>query len=357
LLFIFAALMFGLFYSLWYLLALGAVHGLFHWRSDQIKFDSGLLFLGIAAALILAIAAWAAHNVKILAPLLGAMILVIIPWYWKPMPLYTPVAQVQKQQRQKILIVLTAIILPMVFVPDLTANIISNSMQRLGFRQMDVSVSLDSANQNIVKGVVDDLGLTLHSCGNNSHLEQVVHHVNVLWHGMGERTLIEMPFLTDSTGSPYQFELNRSGVNVIRRPGDKVGIPLCFTLGNDLLFDSFASTLTPDGDAALTAFAEKVKAYLEESKRQVIAVTITGHSDRNPVLAPNDSNQKLSLRRAESVVEKLKTFGPELQLKIKVAGSHMPISSCARNLPKPELKECLAMDRRVQIVIQTKAIQ
>lgn len=357
LLFVFAALMFGLFYGLWYLLALGAVHGLFHWRSDQIKFDSGLFILGIALASVLGIAAWAAHNVKILAPLLGAMILLIIPWYWKPLPLYTPVAQVQKYQRLKVLIVLIAIVLPMLFVPDLTANIISNSMQRLGFRQMDVSLSLDTANQNIIKSVVDELDLTLHSCGNSSHPEQVVHHVNVLWHGLGERTLIEMPFLTDSSGSAYQFELNRSGVNVVRRPDNKAGIPLCFTLGNDLLFESFASTLTPDGDAALTAFAEKVKTYLEESKRKVIAVTVTGHSDRNPVLASNDSNQKLSRRRAESVVEKLKTLGPELQLKIKAAGSHLPISTCARNLPKQELKECLAMDRRVQIVIQTKKIQ
>ncbi|NWC94129.1 MULTISPECIES: OmpA family protein [unclassified Pseudomonas] len=114
---------------------------------------------------------------------------------------------------------------------------------------------------------------------------------------------------------------------------------------------------SPEGDAALTAFAEKVKNYLEESKRQVIAVTVTGHSDRIPVLTSNDSNQKLSRRRAESVVEKLKPLGPELQFNIKAAGSHMPISNCARNLPKPELKECLATDRRVQIVIQTKAIQ
>lgn len=356
LLFIFAALMFGLFYGLWYLLALGAVHGLFHWRSDQIKFDGGLFVLGIAFASLLGIAAWAAQNVKILAPLLGAMVLVIIPWYWKPLPLYTPVAQVQKHQRQKILIVLTAIILPMLFVPDLTANIISNSMQRLGFRQMDVSVSLDSTNQNIVKGVVDELDLTLHSCGNNSHPEQIVHHVNVLWHGMGERTLIEMPFLTDSSGSAYQFELNRSGVNVVRRPDDKSGIPLCFTLGNDLLFDSFASTLTPEGSAAVKAFALKVKKYLEESKRQVIAVTVTGHSDRNPVVVSNDNNKKLSRRRAESVVQNLKVLFPTLQIEIKAVGSKLPISNCARDLTKAELKECLAMDRRVQIVIQTKPV-
>jgi len=356
LLFVFAAMMFGIFYTLWYSLALGAVHGLFHWRSGKIKFDGGLFLLGVASALVLGIAALASHNVKVLAPLLGAMILLIIPWYWNPLPLYTPVARVQEHLRLKILIVTTAIILPMIFVPDLTANIISNSMQRLGFRQMDVSVSLDLTNQNIVKSVVDELDLTLHTCGNNGHPEQVVHHVNVLWHGMGERTLIEMPFLTNSNGSPYQFELNRSGVNVVRRPGDKAGIPLCFTLGNDLLFESLASTLTPEGTSALTAFSAKVKSYLEESKRQVVAITVTGHTDRNPVLASNDSNQQLSRRRAESVVEQLKTLGAAFPIDIKAAGSQKPISSCARDLPKSELRECLAMDRRVQIVIQTKTL-
>lgn len=356
LLFVFAAMMFGIFYGLWYLVALGAVHGLFHWCSDKIKFDWGLLIVGLASVLVLGIAALETRNVKVLAPLLGATLLLIILWHWKPLPLYTPVARVQEHQRLKILIVTIAIVLPIILVPDLTANIISNSMQRLGFRQMDVSVSLDSTNQNIVKSVVDELDLTLHSCGNNSHPEQVVHHVNVLWHGMGERTLIEMPFLTDSSGSPYQFELNRSGVNVVRRPGDKAGIPLCFTLGNDLLFESLASTLTPEGTAALAAFAEKVKGYLEESERQVVAITITGHTDRNPVVASNDSNQQLSRRRAESVVEQLKTLGAGLPINIKAAGSQKPVSSCARDLPKSELKECLAMDRRVQIVIQTKAL-
>ncbi|HLD67502.1 MAG TPA: OmpA family protein [Pseudomonas sp.] len=357
LLFIFAALMFGLFYSLWYLLAVSALHGLFHWRSDQIKFDGGLFFLGIVAASLLGAAAWASQSLKILAPLLGAMILLMIPWYWKPLPFYTPVAQVQKRQREKVLLALTAIIVPMLFVPDLTANIITNSMQRLGFRQMDVSVSLDAANQKIIKGVVEEFDLRLHSCGNRKTPEQIVHHVNVLWHGLGERTLIEMPFLTDSSsGSPYQVELNRSGVNLVRRPGNQAGIPLCFSLGNDLLFDTYASTLTPEGTAALTAFAKKVKTYLEDSKRLITAISVTGHSDRNPVRAANDSNQKLSRRRAESVAEQLKTLSPDLQLNIKAAGSHTPVSSCARNLPKTELSECLAMDRRVEIVVQSRAL-
>lgn len=356
LLFIFAALMFGFFYSLWYLLAVGALHGLFHWRSDQIKFDGGLFFLGIVAACLLGAAAWASHSLKILAPLLGAMILVIIPWYWKPLPLYTPVAQVQKRQHEKVLLALTAIIVPMLFVPDLTANIVANSMQRLGFRQIDVSVSLDAANQKIIKDVVDEFDLRLHSCGNSKKPERIVHHVNVLWHGLGERTLIEMPFLTDSSGSPYQVELNRSGVSLVRRPGNQAGIPLCFSLGNDLLFDTYASTLTPEGTAALTAFADKVKTYLEGSKRHITAISVTGHSDRNPVRAANDSNQKRSRRRAESVAEQLKTWSPDLQLSIKAAGSHTSVSSCARNLPKAELSECLAMDRRVEIVVQTRAL-
>lgn len=357
LLFVFAALMFGFFYSLWYLLAVGALHGLFHWRSAQIKFDGGLFLIGIVAAGLLGAAAWASESLEVLAPIPGAMILLMIPWYWKPLPLYTPVAQVQKRQRDRILVTLTALIVPMLFVPDLTATIVANSMQRLGFRQMDVSVSLDAANQKIIKGVVDEFDLRLHSCGNSKTPEQIVHHVNVLWHGLGERTLIEMPFLTDSSsGSPYQVELNRSGVNLVRRPGNEAGIALCFSLGNDLLFDTYASTLTDEGTAALTAFATQVKTYLKDSKRLITAISVTGHSDRNPVRAANDSNQKLSLRRAKSVAEPLKTLGPELQLNIKAAGSHAPVSSCARDLPKAELSECLAMDRRVEIVVQTRAL-
>lgn len=250
---------------------------------------------------------------------------------------------------------MTAIVVPMLLVPDTTANIIANSMQRLGFRQMDVSVSLDDANQKIIKNVVDEFDLKLHSCGNSKIPEQIVHHVNVLWHGLGERTLIEIPFLTDSSsGSLYQVELNRAGVNLVRRPGGREGIPLCFSLGNDLLFDTYASTLTPEGIAAVAVFAEKLKIYQEDSKRRITSISVTGHTDRNPVSAANDSNQKLSRRRAESVAAQLKALSPDLQLNIKAAGSNASVSSCARNLPKAELNECLAMDRRVEIVVQTR---
>lgn len=354
LLFIFAALMFGLIYTLWYLLAMGALHGLFHWRSKQIKFDGGMFLLGIMAAGLLGAAAWASQNVKVLAPLMGAMLLLTITWYWEPLPLYTPTAKVKKRQRDKALFTLMAIFIPMLFVPDVTAKIIASSMQRLGFRQMDVSVSLDAGNQKIIKDVVDEFDLRLHSCGNGKKPERIVNHVNVLWHGLGERTLIEMPFLTDSSGSPYQVELNRSGVNVVRRPGNRAGIPLCFSLGNDLLFDSYASSLTAEGTAALSAFAEKIKTYLEESKLHITAIAVTGHSDRNPVRVANDSNQKLSHRRAESVAKQLQNLSPDLRVNIKAAGSHTSVSNCARSLPKAKLSECLAMDRRVEIVVQTQ---
>ena len=355
LLFIFAALMFGLFYSLWYLIAVGALHGLFHWRSKKIKFDWGMFSLGLMAAGLLAVTALASGSVKILAPLMGALILLMISWYWEPLPLYTPVAKVKKRERDKVLISLTAILLPMILVPDLTAKIISSSMHRLGFRQMDVSVSLDATNQKIVKDVVNEFELKLHSCGNGNNSGQLLHHVNVLWHGLGERTLIEMPFLTENSGSPYQIELNRSGVNIVRRPGDKAGIPLCFILGDNLLFDSNASTLPPEGIAAIAAFTAKVDTYLGDAKRQITAISVTGHTDRNPVQATNDSNKELSRRRAESVGEQLKTWGPNVPLSIKAAGSRTSVSSCARDLPKPELRECLAMDRRVEIVVQTQA--
>ncbi|VXB28531.1 conserved membrane hypothetical protein [Pseudomonas sp. 8BK] len=356
LLFVFAALMFGLFYSLWYLMAVAAVHGLFHWRASQTKFDGGLFIIGIATAGMLGAAAWSSQNVMVLvAPLLGALILLMIPWYWRPLPRGTPSGQVRRRERDKALITLTAIILPLIFVPEITSKLISNSMQRLGFRQMDVSVSLDAANQKIIKGVVDEFDIKLHSCGSNKNPEQIVHHVNVLWHGLGERTLIEMPFHADASGSPYQVELNRSGVNIVRRPGSQASIPLCFSLGNDLLFDTYASTLTLEGITALTTLLENVKVYEKHSERLITAVSVTGHSDRVPVSSANDSNQKLSRRRAESVAEHLKALRPDLHLSVKAAGSQTPVSSCSNSLSKGELNECLAIDRRVEIVIQTKA--
>jgi hypothetical protein len=85
---------------------------------------------------------------------------------------------------------------------------------------------------------------------------------------------------------------------------------LCVSLGNDLLFDTYAYTITPEGTTALAELAS-----------------------------------------TESVDEQLKTLSAVWQLNISAAGSLTPVSSLARNIPKAELSECLAIDPHVEIVV------
>ncbi|MCP3750436.1 OmpA family protein [Pseudomonas sp. SBB6] len=357
LLFIFAALMFGLLYSFWFCLVFIALYGVVQFSSKKIKTSWGLALIGLLAGILLVLWAIGAGTLEVLAPILGAVILVIILVVQPPLPPYSHPNDIKERKRNNTLMTIIAVICPLIVGSAISAKIISSSLELLGFRQMNVSISLDESNQKIIQRIAAEFDLPLQGCESQHQEAQIIHHVNVLWHGVGERTLVEIPVLTRANAnSAYQVELNRSGLNIVRRPSNKTSVPLCFSLNNDLLFDTYSSTLTGEGRRALDAFTVKIKDYLSVSKTSISSISVVGHTDRTPVLAAKDNNQKLSLRRAESVSMALQGLGeknPEFIL--EGLGARAPRSKCPRTLPQHELRECLTVDRRVEIIIKTKA--
>jgi OOP family OmpA-OmpF porin len=80
-------------------------------------------------------------------------------------------------------------------------------------------------------------------------------------------------------------------------------------------------------------------------------ITVTGHADRLNGTGKNDFNQRLSLRRAQTVADLLVAAGLDRSL-IVVSGKSdsMPVEACAsRAKTTPELEECLAPNRRVEV--------
>ena len=125
------------------------------------------------------------------------------------------------------------------------------------------------------------------------------------------------------------------------------GVASTLTLGGDALFKTGKSTvkdLTPEGRAKLDDLVAKVKAY-----GAIDSIKVTGHADK---MGKPAANQKLSLARAKSIADYLKSKGVKAaSFTTAGMGDTKPVVDCDMSQAKDALKACLAPNRRVEIEV------
>ncbi|MCH9639030.1 MAG: OmpA family protein [Betaproteobacteria bacterium] len=119
--------------------------------------------------------------------------------------------------------------------------------------------------------------------------------------------------------------------------------PEKITFSADALFDFDSATLKPQGAQALDEFANGLQGV------QYDLIIAVGYADR--IGAP-DYNQRLSLRRAESVKAHLVSRGIDAnQIFTDGKGEANPVTGGTCTGGGQALKDCLAPDRRVEIEV------
>jgi outer membrane protein OmpA-like peptidoglycan-associated protein len=130
-------------------------------------------------------------------------------------------------------------------------------------------------------------------------------------------------------------------------PTFQSGVRSKLVLAGDALFRSGkASTrdLTAAGRKSLDELAAKIRAA-----GSIDTIRVTGHADKTGKAA---SNMRLSLARARSVADYLKSRGVRAAKFITAGkGSTQPVKDCDMKLPKAELVACLQPNRRVEIEV------
>jgi outer membrane protein OmpA-like peptidoglycan-associated protein len=125
------------------------------------------------------------------------------------------------------------------------------------------------------------------------------------------------------------------------------GAPAKLTLSGDTLFKSgkaSAKDLTAEGKKSLNDLADKLK-----SAGKIDTIRVTGHADKT---GKASSNMKLSLARARSVANFLKSKGVKAAKFITAGkGDTQPVKDCDMKLPKAELIACLQPNRRVEVEV------
>jgi OmpA-OmpF porin, OOP family len=117
------------------------------------------------------------------------------------------------------------------------------------------------------------------------------------------------------------------------------------TLGAD---QSFAFDKGVLSSAAKARIDDEVMTRLA-SCAMLESVMVTGHADR---LGSQQYNQRLSEKRAEAVAAYLKSKGISGEIDTLGAGKTQSVKACDDKLPRKQLIECLAPNRRVAIEVR-----
>lgn len=110
-----------------------------------------------------------------------------------------------------------------------------------------------------------------------------------------------------------------------------------------------AAHLTAAGKKKLDSIADKIK----RGKTKISAITVTGHADR---LGSLQFNQAISEKRAQTVKAYLVRRGvPGDIIRAAGRGSIHPVTDCEGIVATKNLIQCLAPNRRVEVMIQSAA--
>ena len=132
---------------------------------------------------------------------------------------------------------------------------------------------------------------------------------------------------------------------VVESPPQPSEAPLHVTLDAETHFNFNKFGLRPTGEA-------KVDQLLAElAQRQYDAIVITGHTDR---IGTKEYNETLSERRALTVKRYLTRRGVDgKKIQARGVGAAEPVTSAdaCEGLDRPKMIQCLAPDRRVELVV------
>lgn len=257
-------------------------------------------------------------------------------------PLKSPILSDAQQKGLNVflacLVLFSPVIVGSVFLQRMNENI---AMKSVGLRSMDVTVKLSEENYNILSSAASGQYLAALGCNTSPGTpERLVHGVNLLWHGIGERSLVE---LRSDQEPRLVVELKREGIFFFRNY--KGMIERCLEMSGDALFKPGSSVLAADDGADLS---DTLK-VIEENKDKIKEIQVIGHADAFGYKGGAELNNKLALNRAKEIKDHIVEFAHFSEVTAVGHGSREPKTLCKDWPVKETISECLAINRRVEV--------
>ena len=228
--------------------------------------------------------------------------------------------------------------------------LIPSTMEMLGIRKMNATIVLSEENFRLLDSGMRAQNMIGIGCPLASDPSQrIVYGANIIWTGIGERSLIEIPASLDRDRA-LSLPLKRDGVHEFQNySGPK---ERCMELAEDIYFPNGSTSPNPLSKPELRNMIADIK----ETIGDIDEVRVIGHADPVPFKGNPEKNATLAMKRACAVASYLKTNadGNRYRIAVESRGAREPKTLCKDWPIKESIDECFASNRRVDIRIKFK---
>ncbi|OSI09227.1 hypothetical protein BWD10_10655 [Neisseria zoodegmatis] len=222
-------------------------------------------------------------------------------------------------------------------------NFLRFPFNQLGIALQNVSMGLSEKDFNLIKNTAEEADIpVLFSCNES---EKTIHGVDVLWHGLGDNSLIEIP--SREQNKNIRLEL-KSSENKIITLSNQTSPKGCIHARLKNSFDKRKSEPSEKMTNELNDILTKVA-----NNYAVKKLDVTGYADLSPY---KGGNQQLSKQRADTVKSKIDEIKKGVQgienLEVYSIGGgnyHADNKCINPKLSEKDLEDCRMVDRGISL--------
>lgn len=242
-------------------------------------------------------------------------------------------------------LILVGILFPYI-ASGFNATILNFVMKNLGVYTEHATLIVTKSELAKLQTIADAKGIPLYSCRIDDE-NTAVSDVKIWWHGIGERSYVELNSYTSSKGQDasqrngVRVELDSAGV----RKSESETSTSCIELRRGIYFDSNQSNLTDEQ----WKLAKPIVTEFFKEKKASDSIVLVGYADPRPRMT--DSNFKLAHDRACNVYKFLNASKDTSTQKvlIDIRGDMEAGSTCSSKDGLLRERACEERNRRVEV--------
>ncbi len=219
-------------------------------------------------------------------------------------------------------------------------NVILSLMNGVGIRQENVVILTNEESAKAINSAILDGSSLLEVCNPEKSKVAIYPNSTILWHGIGEKSLVEVPALTPNLKNPNnplrmaRIEIKSADIRIVRNAHLEQCLQFNierFTAGQEKI---------PENEL------KNISNAVGLIKNRINSVEIIGYADHRKI---KNGNYKLAASRADHIKEYIKKEIPKANITTSTAGIEGPKVDCEKRSKGTDRDECLAPNRRVTV--------
>lgn len=219
-------------------------------------------------------------------------------------------------------------------------EIIPSLMNDIGIRQENVVILANEESAKAINSAILDGSSPFEVCNPEKSKVATYPNSTILWHGIGEKSLVEVPALTPNLKKPDEplrmarIEIKSTDIRIARNDYLEQCLQFNierFTRGKEEI---------PENEL------KNISNAVDLIKSRISSIEIIGHADHRKI---KNGNYKLAADRADYIKKYIQEKIPKANITTSTAGIEGPKVDCEKRGKGTDRDECLAPNRRVTV--------